>query len=786
MRNCLIALLLISALLTSAASAETTITTLVVRNPSPVARPMVPLTCGLPLPDGEVKDEGRLALRVAGESIPAQFTPMIRNAADGSIRWVQVDAVLDLPAAEKDKPATVKADLVQLDARPAPLGPVLARQNEQDIIIATGAMTVMLPRKRFIGLDKAWLAPDGDGAVDPDYQAFNGGAGGPSMTRGADILGSAGVPAKVEIERNGPVACTVLATGTLGPPGDGALDYIVRLTFYRGLPVARVTYTWARMRGPREEWIELSRLGFEVLTGLTPGEGGKLTLQIGGSDQVHTGQLSADGDKAWIAHDEPDRYALGGSMIGNGAGRGVDAMTTGWASVDNGKVGVAAGRRYFWQMAPSDIIIACDSDQKIAPLMSLGLYSGRTKEPVRAYTGAGRTHEIYLALFDAGKRDEVAVRMRDLTEPALLAGSPAYYARATQVFGPATPTDPEAFLAPGLAAAKAIDRQVGLMVDWFNFNRGNVDGVSSYHYRYFGDFPAGRMGSDRHELLWAGNDHDFPHVAFTQWLRTGEPKFFRAFYETSGQLLDVQTLLADADKRYVGATRYSPGQDQVMYRGRPYASSTFSFLHARGMIERALITSDPWAMQVAWTAIERAADWTGSDNQYNEPASVGNQLLALVTAWELSGQQRYLDRAKRVVGFARRFQDRYDGLYFPQDRKLAETSVTCEGMLAYFRATGDREAVDSVRRHVSAMIAGKLLESDYVRASASGFAYPLAFLAAYDSNTDWRKQAIDLLTNITPKQTIGEFTLAYRSVAQALYFLSKRGAHDKALDHPRE
>ncbi|MCG3181373.1 MAG: hypothetical protein BIFFINMI_03760 [Phycisphaerae bacterium] len=780
--------LLLAGLLTSAARAEQVIVTLQPTNGSGLARAACPVSCGLPLPPGVVQDVDRLALRADGRIVPAQFEPMIRDPKDRSVRWIRVDTVLDVPA--DGTPATQPdalagaVELVLLDAAAPPSGPALASLDEQWINVKTGAMTVMISRKHFTGIDRAWLLARPDRAIDPDYQVFDGVAGGPNL--GAErVAYSSGRSPREEIalERNGPVACTVRVSGALSEADKEAADYQVRMTFYRGLPVVRINYTWLKREGERTEWTTFTRAGFELPTCLKPKEGGGFHVMFGGSDHVHEGEVEAARSAAWIYHAEPDRYAMGGTLVGNGDGRARDVMTTGWGAVDNGTVGLAAGRRWFWQMTPADVTIgtgAAGDPALPGPLVSLGLFSDRGGGSFRVCPGMARSHEVFLTLFDAKKRDGVALRMRDCTQPVMLVAPPAYYcrrARPADSLLPASEAEQE-FQEPGLKAERTADEQIERMVDWYDFQRNSVTSSLSYCYRTFGDFPAGRVGSADSDVLWAGNPYDFPHVNYQQWLRTGDAKYFRAFYESATQLLDSHTVLADPEAANVGRPRPCPAQDQVMQNGRPWVCPSFRYLHVRGMVDRALVSADPWALEVAWRAMERAdADHT-TDSLYNEPASVGNQMLALVEAWRLSGRGEYLDHCKKIVGFAGRFQDRFDGLYFPQPEQLADTAVTCEGMLAYYRVTRDAAALDSVRRHIEAMVKGKLFDDKAVRAGSAAFAYPLAYLAGADGKPAWRDLAIGLLGQTEPLSSLSDRAAAVRTCPQALWFITRDGADE--------
>src|SRR3990172_12465458 len=92
-------------LLLAAAStaAEVRIT---VEEPSGTPRRGWPVTSGIPLPQGEMRDPGAAALLTAdGRQLPLQTEALVRWP-DGSVRWLLLDFQLDLSAGEK-KPLTL-------------------------------------------------------------------------------------------------------------------------------------------------------------------------------------------------------------------------------------------------------------------------------------------------------------------------------------------------------------------------------------------------------------------------------------------------------------------------------------------------------------------------------------------------------------------------------------------------------------------------------------------------------------------------------------------------------
>jgi hypothetical protein len=78
------------------------ITNLELKEPSGVARANWPVTTGVPLPEGALKEAGDAVLRGAdGKPISAQFEVLSRwIPGDGSIRWLLVDTQANLQPSE--------------------------------------------------------------------------------------------------------------------------------------------------------------------------------------------------------------------------------------------------------------------------------------------------------------------------------------------------------------------------------------------------------------------------------------------------------------------------------------------------------------------------------------------------------------------------------------------------------------------------------------------------------------------------------------------------------------
>jgi hypothetical protein len=114
---------------------------LALAEPAGVARPAWPVTSGVPLPEGAVREAGELALRdAAGEPVPCQIEAVCRWP-DGSLRWVHLSFQADLPAGGK-------LEYTLARGKPAAVArPLKVTEGGDSIVIDTGAARITISRK---------------------------------------------------------------------------------------------------------------------------------------------------------------------------------------------------------------------------------------------------------------------------------------------------------------------------------------------------------------------------------------------------------------------------------------------------------------------------------------------------------------------------------------------------------------------------------------------------------------------------------------------------------------
>lgn len=225
-----------------------------VTEPLGVARSNMPVTGGIPMMSGALKDADQLVLvDAAGAPVPAQFTILTRRE-DGSARWVLVDFTTDL-AANETKQFTLKTG----PGAAHPKTPLRIRQEGDRITVDTGVVAFTVDTANFslfesvtvggrpvvtgsrIGLVNCALEQTTVGE-DRRAETFHA----PTADRRAYACRTA-KPERVKWEYRGPVRATLRIDGdyiTEPTKGDTVpmLSYTTRITAWAGCGAVRVQH----------------------------------------------------------------------------------------------------------------------------------------------------------------------------------------------------------------------------------------------------------------------------------------------------------------------------------------------------------------------------------------------------------------------------------------------------------------------------------------------------------------------------------------------------------------
>jgi hypothetical protein len=419
-----------------------------------------------------------------------------------------------------------------------------------------------------------------------------------STWAGSDLIVEEQTPFKVVLKR----------TGSHGWPNgkDRALDYVVRITAYPGKSHVRVAYSFVNRQGDRmSDFVRLDGLRLEARLEKT-------------AAPARIEQLSA----------EPRR--------------------NGWFEAG----GIGFGLRWFWQLYPKAFEVRSDGRVR------LELFP-ETARPQNIYKGVAKTHEMILSF---GGENLSA----HLDDPLYAVARPKWYTRDTGALGRLAESSPEAIQPQYWPLVEQYDRWLVASRDavlakrdrGFQFEGRTLD---EYGMLNFGD-AVHRIVSDNRKVdygvHWETEYYDFPHALFLHFFRTGDLVSLRTAVEASAHLADVDISHHDVEPTLHGAPRTGPGLNHwTRYsNGEFTASASWAFYKNESLFDRYLLTGDLWSRDVARLSADVGVSNNGLDIQSNT-RSIGHGLFAMMKAYEVFGDKKYLDRANWIIDCVQTWQD---------------------------------------------------------------------------------------------------------------------------------
>jgi hypothetical protein len=558
-----------------------------VDEPAGIARNAEPVTFGIPLPKGLVKDTSRLRLAGPdGKLVPAEFHVVNRWWSDGSVQWVHTDFLADVAANGKSVYHLKTSD----EPAPAPKQALSVSVEDGDIRVNTGAAEFVAHR------------------TGPFLDA-------PGL-KGADLLlrtderfykASQWQDTQLVIEEQSPLKIVLKRTGAHGwaEGQEKALDYTLRIVAWAGQPGVRLIYSFANRQGKTmSDFIRLDGLWLQA----------RLEKN---AQPVRVEQLKA----------EPRR--------------------SGWFEAG----GLGIGLKWWWQLYPKGFEVTPDGTLKLAIFPD-------SARPQNIYMGVGKTHEAMLSLDGRNLSAQL--------DAPLYAAAPAkWYTRETHALGRLVDSSPEAIKEEYWPLVKKYD-------EWLVKGREAVLAKRDKGYDFRGEHhdEYGMMdfGDAMHMVVsdtsrvdygvhWDTEYYDFPHTLFLHFFRTGDMKSFRTAIEAAAHFADIDIVHKEVRPGYDGAPRTGPGLNHwVRYSNGQWMSGGWAFYKNEGLFDRWLLTGDLWSRDVARLSADYGVVADALDIDSNT-RSIGHGLFAMMKAYEVFGDKKYLDRANWIVDSVQAWQD---------------------------------------------------------------------------------------------------------------------------------
>ena len=438
-----------------------------------------PVTVGIPFPQGALHDPAAFGLRRDGAPQPCQ-TAVSATWEDGSVRWLLVHALVDLPG---NAPCDLTFAWDGTIPRPEPATPVSACASGKSVELDTGPLCATLAGEGFDLVRQAVLA--GQTVAEPgDFSGF----------RLTDADGRVfdtrdGTVDTIGLVDAGPVRAQVLVRGTHGGPAGSLLDYRATVTAWAGKPWIEVDYQFInREDGP----VTLSSIG-----------------------------LAFRPRKASAGVNMDPRMALGEghyrTSIRQGAGRRLLDQETilyqavehvvetfygdFWADWTDGVQGLAITAYQAHQNFPKALAVSEEGiDVEILPA---------DQPPLELLQGVAKTHRFLLHFHgEDTSLDEVCVRSLQFQYPDV-AILPEAWHRESGVWDDLFPE----------TRCRRLETQISDLGD----RRGR--GLGMLHWGDGPDHGYTNQGRGKGKLVWTNNEYDYPHAMFLYYARSGERRF---------------------------------------------------------------------------------------------------------------------------------------------------------------------------------------------------------------------------------------------------------------------
>ena len=688
-----------------------------VTEPSGIERTSWPVTSGLPLPRGALFDPHASALiDFADQRQPLQ-TEALSRWPDGSVRWLLLDFQVSLDAGQQ------KQFTLQYGAgvsRHPIEQPLHIEQTPNSVEINTGVLRIVLSKNSFRLLDAVWLDRDQDGKfVDDERLTTHEGAGVVLTTPDGTQFWADLTQAEMTVEQSGPLRLCVRVDGQHASKEGTRFRYIVRLHAFRGQPFVKLVYTF--INDHKQELMSKVDALDLVFTTMNPSN----------SRSIIDGRLS---EPARLFQVDDRSYEVNDNPIGSRA--------PGWVAIGDTSGGMAVGVREFWQNWPKSLETRHNQLRVgICPQFANGTYDGKPiKEEAQLYyylrngeysfkTGVSRSHELWAIFFPGDPDVQRLAGFYGGIDLPLLVQPTLEYISSSEAAG----------RFPAKNVSSSAVRYDAWLDELFNLHLQDVDQEREYGMLNFGDWYNVKWDS------WGNLEYDTARCFLTQYLRTGDRRYFDRASQAARHYLDVDIIHEVSDRlhAFAGSANMKPGHvwlHQVGHTGGyygkyedgkyyeeaplimkgPYQVGMYNMGHQwiGGVFDYYMLTGDRRALEVAtMTADTIAAD---CPTRYTDHIrDLGWPLNLVIAAYDATGDKKYLNAATRQWKLLQEHFDADKGFQVmlayghcsePSTAKRCRGQnaymfgLTLSGLARYHRLTQDAQALQGLTVGIDQLI----------------------------------------------------------------------------------
>ena len=657
---------------------------IVVEETAGVDRMGEPVRVGIPIARGTVFEHRDLALVDEGEAAHPVQVQVLARWQDGSIKW----ALLDFVASVEAK-ATARYEL-RTGIRAAVMAPsphVMLRELPGTIEVDTGPSRFVLnthvckPFERIIGQGGEILDGIGSRIVLMDD------AGVEYQPRIQDIA----------VEAAGPLRVTLRMSGAFEVPKRAAFaDFIARLSFFAGRSLIELRFTLRNPRAARHEggFWDLGDPGsvylrdLSIQTPLAGEEPARVEWRTEPGEMPQQGRWSAleiyqdsSGGEHWRSENHVNRFGRvtttfpGYRVVADGKVLRKGKRASPIVSIRRAGRSVSGAVFGFWQNFPK----AIETNEHV---LSIRLFPPQYSDVHELQPGEQKTHTVFWEFGDdgSGGLDWIQVPLVPRTKLAWYVAS-----KAISYLVPRGDQD------HGDEATIRADRLVDIAVSGDQTFCDRREIIDEYGWRHFGDLygdheSVGRDGGVP-RVSHYNNQYDVLYGATVQYTRTGDQRWFELMRDLANHVIDIDLYHTRADRpafnsgmfwhtehyseaKTASHRAYSKanigGRSPLLCGGGPSSEHNYT----TGLLHYYFLTGNP----AAGEAVCQLADWvitiddgrkarfglfdrrptglasiTASRDYHGPGRGAGNSINAVLDAYVLTRERRYLAKAEELI-----------------------------------------------------------------------------------------------------------------------------------------
>lgn len=647
---------------------------------------------GFPLAQGALFDLGKLRVMddASRAELPIQVTALVLWP-DGSIKsaFIQFETALE---AGKSRAVSVEFGNAVSRAKLAK-APLRLVDGKDSIKVATGAIETVVSKARFIPFQEV-MAAAGKRLI--------------AKSTGVEIKDESGaifstafaIPTSVRIERQGSFDAVLRVEGKFGDQKSRTfMRYIARLRFVA--ESSRVDLTFTTINDELgTEFTDFRGLGLGL--SFPDAKSWQASLSIGPD------AFSAPGDSASVQQIDENTILL----KENGRSETKAGRAQGVAKLQMADEAVWVGVRDFWQRWPKGLVAQPQSLRiDLLPEQSSGYGNDLPYHLLFPFVDGCYRMKWGMAFTERMSFDFSAARASgdlaaDLNSPVIAIIPPAYLG-STGVFG--------AIATEGGPASDLCDAFMETSLEMRHIQR---DQQREYGFLNWGDW----FGERGHN--WGNNEYDTAHGYFSNFLRTGDSRYFDDGVLAARHQADVDIVHAYPDPFYIGANpQHSIGHTGISYQKVTPKTWTYKYDAAtsagnghtwsEGMADSWLLTGDPVVME-SLLALGEHITWAFAPSFKKLGAlerSGGWSLIAALGAYRATSDPAYLNAASEIVKMSIKDFDENSGIWpheLPPTHALGKTGVIGNslynigilmmGFAEYHQVTQDPEVLKILKR----------------------------------------------------------------------------------------